>query len=515
MPVATHIPGRLASVAEVQRQIPGNENGYGGFVTQAAMRLELENTDGQLDELPDFYQWRDRRIQLFAGLTTRGPSGREIPPPLADFIHQYDGRCVNLEVGRNQLTVTVEEGVKRLDRPIQENLYLGQGGSTGGPGLAGLPIPLTYGPCRQITPTFIDQLLLIAQVHETEVKSIFVYDRGVALTFINNMATYAELEALVAFSGEEGPAADLHPGEYATCLAVGCFRLGGQPVGIVTADVDGDGRASGAPVWDGNAVWNGGAQWDAQGTVSHARYLGAVVSRVLGRVGFDSSEISPANDQFDVLYPFEVGLHVPSSQRSTARELLTTLVTGVGAVITRNRIGEMLLLALEEPAPSPKIIINSGMIARDGIERIALPYGAAWAKIRLQYNLNWSPMQADSIEATVSGDAKDFLLRPASFVEKVNDETAAVLPDRPPLIIESLLRFENDANMVAGRLLRVYSKARQLYNVRVHGINFILELLDTVQISYPRYGLNDGRNMLVMRIIERPGQYETELHLFG
>jgi hypothetical protein len=518
IPASSHIEGRLASSIQVERQIPGDANGYGGFVTQAVSRLSIQNLDGLLDALPDIYQWRDRPIQLLAARTTRSVAGREMAPAMSEFSLQFDGKCVNLEVDRDALEITVEEGTKRLDRPAQNNLYIGSGGIDGGEDLVGVPRPMIYGFCRNVTPTMVDQLLLIAQVHDGGINGIpAVYDRGVKLIEKRDCATYGELEALVADVGDPDASFDIGPGEYATCLAAGCFRLGGSPVGTVTADVRGDGQASGPVFWTGGKTWKGGKLWAGRSGTAYARYVGEIFRRImLNRANYTEAEIDQIRlTQFDQENPFEVGVYVSSADRITVRELITQLLSSIGAIAIRTRFGHTSLMVLEPPAPDPVLTIDSYMIAQDGIDRIALPHGAPWPIIRQRHSINWTVQTAEQLSIEVTGAARDFAMRKASYSEYQDAILGAVLPDRPPLIIDGVLINSADARTIATRLVAFYDRRFNLYRVIARGIGFRLDLLDTIKVRHSRFGLDMGKNLLVMSIIERPGRYETELFAYG
>lgn len=109
--------------------------------------------------------------------------------------------------------------------------YAGTGGIEGDARLTGIIKPYCIGVCRNIPPTLIVATLLIYQVSCSSVLAIdAVYDGRVPIAFGTvDYATYAELAA-----------ATVAPATYATCNALGLFRLGSSPVFIVTADVRGD-----------------------------------------------------------------------------------------------------------------------------------------------------------------------------------------------------------------------------------------------------------------------------------
>jgi len=515
-PASTYIEGRLAPI-EVRKGLAIDNNGrFAGVMQQSASDIALATTDGDLDELYYSYVFRDRPILVKAAKTSRD-GVREVAPPLADFISMFLGVIIDTKIDQNHLTFRVEDGMKRLDKPIQEQIYEGLGGKDGGADLRGQKPPLCYGRTLNISPTLIDALNGVYQAHDGEVKAVnAVYDKGGALDFVKDVPTYAALLALVREGEEvEGQEIDIPVGGYCTCIREGYIRLGGSPSGIVTADVEGDGINDGPVSFDGGVLFDRGVGWDQIGDRVHSRYAGGIIYRILTtRAGFKPNEIDVDRlSQFDRENPYEINLFVSSRESPTIRQVCAAIADSVGAVLVWTRQGQVKLAVLDGPAPGAVIEIDQTKMAGAGVEIVPLPYGAPWPFIRVRKNINWTVLTEDQI--ALDAPNREFLTQPASYAELVDKRIQAVLPDRPILTIESLLREESAAKTIAARILNFYSLTRGLYRVIIRGYNFRLDFFETIKIFFERYGMQNGKRLLVLEISERPSSYETELLLFG
>jgi hypothetical protein len=528
-PASTHIRGRLSPLIDIRRELPRNDEGrfFGFGLTDVTTELVLDNGDGELDSLVADYEFRDRPIRLKFARTSRTEWNSELPPPLHQFASVFEGRILNAQLSGATLKFQVEDGVKRLDKPIQQRTYTGHGGSSGGADLAGRTKPLAYGFCQDVPPTLVDALRGIYQFHDGESKRVVsVSDRGVALAFTRDVETYADLEALRGFGEvEEGDIPDIGVGQYATCVREGCFRLGGRGNGKITSTVEGDGLNDGPIPWASGVFWASGVGWKPTGVRAHNRYAGGILYRIMVvRGGFAESELDLDRlKQFDDENKHRIGLYIPSGDKTTVRDACSLIADSVGAVVTRTPLGQFQLVALEGPAPGANADIGdrslphrNGTIIPEGVERLALPYGAPWHTLRIRFGINWAGAMADEEIALDALPARrEFLTRAESFAEILDKRTLVLLPDRPPLEIPSLLVDKASAEAVAARLHGFYALGRMFFRATARGLSFRLDWLQTIRLTWPRYGLQSGKRFLVVGVAERPGELETELLLFG
>ncbi len=525
-PADTWIAPRLKlSRIDVRRQLPVRDR-FSGFLAQTSASVALDDGDGELDGLLTDMVLRDRPIRIKVAPTTRTARSDEAAPALSGFATVFEGLIAGLGLDNDgALTLSVADIANRLDRPIQEQLYPGTGGRQGGPELSGVPKPLNYGWVRAATPTLVDQILLIYQIHDGEVRSALPRDRGQALAWVRDVATYEALEALTVAGQADEP--DIDSGQFATCRAQGYWRLGSQPLGTLTCDVEGDGLHDGPIKFDGGVLFDGGIGFDAPGSDTYNRYAGGMIFRILTTRGYISPDGIDLDRirQFDRENPFELGLSIPSSERPTVREVCTAIADSVGAVILRSQAGKITLRALLGPAKGSSINVGrfedqtdrrvQATLAPDGLERMALPWGAPWPKVRARYDVTWTPQDADAVVADATDEEREQAIRPARYASAEDAALAAILPDRELLDLPTLLRYRADAITVAARVRDFYAHRWALWRATCRGLSFRLDPLDTAQVIHPRFGLTEGRNLLVVGVQERPGRYETELTLFG
>ncbi|OAH42764.1 hypothetical protein AX777_05870 [Sphingobium yanoikuyae] len=121
-----------------------------------------------------------------------------------------------------------------LKKEVLKASYAGTGAAEGQEGYKGQLKPFTVGLCENIEPPQIDTVYLVHQYHgygPTE-DVVAVYEN--ALTLGPARHTVASYEQLIGLTAEQLPS-----GTWAKAPAVGMYRLGGQAIGKVTADVIG------------------------------------------------------------------------------------------------------------------------------------------------------------------------------------------------------------------------------------------------------------------------------------
>lgn len=517
-PADTFIPPWLeAGEIRIKRELPATGERLRGFVAATAAQLVLAGGDGALDALLTDEVMRDRPVRLKRAPTTRLPHGVEQPPALGGFALAFAGRCTNASMDQaGRVTVLVADDLSRLDRPLQQYLYPGTGGIQGGKDLEGKPRPLNYGLCPGALPTLVDALRGIYQIHDGQYLSLVVRDRGLALTQVGDVDSYEALEALTTEGEVDQPA--IRAGQVMLCRRRGYFRLGGAPAGKVTCDVEGDGLFDRPVGYQGGVLWGGSVGYAIPGADTYSRHAGGILFRILWtRAGFDPAEIDLTRiKQFDAASPWEMGLSVPSGERPTVREACTRLADSVGAVILRNREGQIVPRLLERPGTSSTVQILPLNRAAAPIERLALPWGAPWPEVRVTYARQWAPLTADELSVELDGTGlAEVLTREHAMVFAADPDLAALLPDRAPLELDSLLVRQADAQALAQRLLAFYGAIWNAWRLGCRGIAFRADPLSTVVVTDPRHGLAAGVPLLVCAAEERPGDNATELVLVG
>ena len=219
-PAATWVPGKLSGNFNYEvRLFAGAGPAQGGSGSLGI--LELADPDGELDDLR-VLGWDGAPIELRRGEPSAAFSTFTTVAKLTTAGIRYNLR--KKEILLRDLAWQLGTAELHGER------YGGTGGADGDATLKGRIKPYCIGSVFNITPVQINATSLIYQASFTSVLAIdAVRDGGAALTDDGDHATYAALDA-----------ASVASGHFATCEALGLFKVGAAPVFILTADVRGD-----------------------------------------------------------------------------------------------------------------------------------------------------------------------------------------------------------------------------------------------------------------------------------
>ena len=550
-PAMTEIYGQLAPVRLDRNLDTSNGGRFGPVANSAVGVLTLNNNDGSLDDLDTSVAIVGRDVRISAGALSRSPAGVETVGGGAatfDVLGTEDGDDLVTELSeqiaiettgssvlhgfgpiftgvvestawsRSELQIKVRDARLRLERPVQRHTYSGAFGFDGTPEMEGMTRPLAFGRCTGIEPVLVDPILLIYQYHDGETLEIqAVYDGGLKLERAATARSYAEMAAFVAPSGDD-PDGDFPLGSYVGCPIVGCFRLAGPAERQVTADVRGSGGASSLvePFSDGT-FFTDGTGWEAAGRKLHANNVAGILLRILIDHG-DLSEKSVAVEQLRqiaVELPYDGGLFFAAGESSSVLDAASQLTLSLGCVLIRAKDGRYQLRRLAPPTDVPVLIIRDDMIVPDSLERQALAYRIPWTDWEVSFARNWTPLSETEIFSAVERERRIGLTRTSQITRITNDIVAAIYPERATARIDTVLTKHGDAREVGNRHVALHAHGRVSFALRAMGIAYRLELLDTVRVVSPRFGLDQGRNMLVIEVGEDGDAIETRLRLFG
>lgn len=322
--------------------------------------------------------------------------------------------------------------------------------------------PLTLGNVANATPKLVNPFRLVYQVSVAAVASIAVFDGGVPLTSGGDHPT---LSALLG--------ATIAPGSFATCLALGLFRLGGTAVYGITADV---------------------LEAGAAGERSAAR----VAARMLARLG-----LTYDTDSFDALdadAPAEVGLFV--SDESEALDLVQRVLGSVGAWLVPTSQGVLRAVRLEAPAGEPVTTLG---LRELGPNTSFTPSAAAasegrgvpaWSVV-LQYGRSWTVQDAGGLAGNVGTSRKAFVTEEWRKATAQDASVKTAHPLAPELTFETLLVDAADAATEAARRLALWKVRRDVIVADLAAGLARRELGDIVAITMPRLGYDAGRLFVV------------------
>ena len=217
-----------------------------------------------------------------------------------------DGTLVDLATMRVErfamedfaLGLTLSVDPEPFEADVLFNEYAGTTGIEGGANLKGTPKPWVFGRALNVEPVFIDEIDNVFQVSAYGPVSAIpaIYERGASFgTSVGDFADYAALVAEV-----------LAPGQWATCLALGLFRLGAPPAGVITCDVDGD------------------------TTVGFLRRTGAIIKEVARRLGLSASINATSFDALDTAVARNVNIVI--NQQTSLLDLARRMARACNAV---------------------------------------------------------------------------------------------------------------------------------------------------------------------------------------
>lgn len=441
--------------------------------------IEIINSDAALDNIIQSYAVDGRRVQVRFG---------PYMGAYEDFAIIADMIAVGWQPGEEIVRLPLRDAAYGLDLPLQENLYGGTGDADGTVELAGKPKPLCYGQVSNITPVFLVPLHLIYQVHDGQINAVStVYDRASALTLDTSIgaggdfANYADLVA-----------ASVGVSKFATCLALGLFKLGSSPEGLITADVLGD--------MTGNV---------------YTDRLDQIVLRIMyDRAGVDPLIVDEGTFIGTSAIGGPMGVFFSQNEPVSATAAIDGLIGslaawwGASSITGKLRAGRLLVPESIEPS----YFLDQYDVLSVEPEAKPIP---RWRQ-RVAYAPNWTVQRGEDLNAAISDDRRQLLSEPFSVVTQ-SDATIKIrhIIAQDPDVVLTFLRDEADAQTVANLLQQLYGVERQIYRVVTKFAGLEIDLGDCVNFSYPRFGLDSGSNFIVIGRSPDVGRGTVELRIWG
>lgn len=436
--------------------------------TYAEAIKELPAFEATLSEV-----FTGRSLPSYGELTVYNPSGS-----LDDWLNDgWDGRAITLSIGaptwnrpdfrpiltgvvadidapsRDTLALKLRDKAHLFDKPIQTSLI---GGTTAN---KEQPIPLAFGQCFNVEPVLIDAATHTYQVHDGQIEAITaVRDNGVSVANTPN-------------------------------LGAGTFTLSGAPAGRITADVKG-------------AKPSGSYLVTAADIVQHL----AIARGGLTAADIDATSITALN----TAAAQTLGLYV--RERRNLIDVIDDLTASVGAFWSFDRTGLLYLGRLEAPAGTPVQTLIADDIEAESIGMVerALPV----ASLRLGYQKNWTPQDADALAGAVGESDRALYAAPYS-VAKATNSVSTMHPLAPnPDVIETLIVSSSDATAEASRRASLAGTVRSRVRATVFARAMALHLGDVVDLTHPRFGYASGELAVVVGLRERPLDNRVELELW-
>lgn len=483
--------------------------GQGPMVTgriAAGGELELDNSEGQLDDLLDAQVVDGRQVQVWAA----GWDRTGAYPAWSEYGLVYVGTAGQWRHAGTSVVLALDSLNRRLRKGIGTRFYYGAGLQSGDPDLAELSRQQVYGLCYNIPVTIVTEADLICQVHDDAVGDILaVYDKAVELQKGGNRSTYNGIRE-----------AEPNEGTYATSLQTGYLKLGDQPVGRLTADVDGDKAANrelSSEAWSDGTLWSDGTGWTSLFSRLPVRSTAQAIWRILeDRAEFGPSEINEgAFFRLDKAQPGLIGYFVPAGDGGSIEDHIAAIAAAAGACVGPDRYNRTTIVRLQAPSDNAAVVLDTRNIPEGGVERLTAPWGTPPYQYRINYRRNWTVMDPSELEDTVGQTRRRHLSRPSLASIGSDDTIRDLFPSAPARTIDSYFNELSDAQAERARLLATFTAQAILVSVKAKGVLGRCDIGQTVHLTWDRHGLDAGRFMVVVAVEDDLLGQLTTLTLFG
>lgn len=338
---------RLISAGNFETNVPYLPE-QGRRAQSAVASIEAINADGYFDEFQSKRTTDGLIVQAHVG---------EVNGYARQHILAYEalGRSVTADLDR--AVFEIDTVASLLDRSALIEVYDGVGGSSGDANLAGKFVPLCFGECFNISPDL-----------ESFGNLVFRVNAGAVL----DITTVKDMGAPLIWDGVDHPdysslaTAAVAPGFFTKSTAIGRFRLGAEPAGLVTADVRG-------------AILFGAYS---------ARTADILAALALGPARLDPSLVNLA--AFGALPTSSIGIYLDGSQPVTVADIFDALLAPFNGWYGTQRDRRLTVGVIA----SPNAIVSSWTIDDPAIysidfEEFDEPPRYAQA---VTWGRNWSPM---------------------------------------------------------------------------------------------------------------------------
>jgi len=353
-------------------------------------------------------------------------------------------------VNNDKMRIRVRDKREKLNVNAQSSFY------TSGESF-GKPKPLCVGQVFNITPILINASTHQYQVHDGEINAITqVRDNGVSVSFTAD-------------------------------LSAGTFVLSSQPSGLITCDVQG-------------AKPSGNYHVKTADIVEYLVKREALVSADLDAASFTA---------FNTKVPYTVGHYIPA--RANLISVIDKITLSSGSYWLFNRAGKMVLWQLDDVTGTASASFDADDVLDDTFSFINsdLPY--ARSAIGYQKNYTVQNNSAGSVtEANRNIYSGNNLVSFSVNSSIITSHPLALKPDA----LNSVISLIGDANTEAARVLALRNVVRFTYEATFSTGPFEIKLGDEISVIYPRFGFENGKNVIVVGLDERPASNKIKVRFF-
>ena len=431
-PASTWIPGKLSGAFNYEISLFLGADPTGGGSATVGI-LELIDPDGELDGLRTL-GWDGAPIELRRG---------EPEALFSTFATVAKLTTGGLRYSTRKKEILLRDLAHKLTQAeLHGQRYGGTGAADGDASLTGRPKPIAFGDVFNISPVLINATGLIYQVSCTSVLAIdAVKDGGAALAADADYATYALLAA-----------ASVASGHYATCKALGLFKLGAAPVYIITADVRGD-----------NDTING---------ITYPHTRASIARRIAtGRGNIrlsDPAEIDLTAFEYLEQYQSATLGYFWDAEVTKAEAIAQVMAGGLGWWTMRIN-GKLAVGQLEDPSTAVPLFSRAYPSADNdaesrGDEPAMTDYQPPRRATLVGWRRNYTPMSSNQIAGAAAADAA--ILQGASRYVTADDPwVSSGYPTAPVVTVAGGFSSQSAATLEANRQMRLLRTRREVFEI--------------------------------------------------
>ena len=227
----------------------------------------------------------------------------------------------------------------------------------------------------------------------------------------------------------------------------------------------------------------------------------------------------------DALAPYEAGYYVAPGETTSAAEVMDALLASIGGYWAFDRAGNLTVGRFDKPGPQAAPVagfVVSQPLRNDNVERSA-PFqstdGTPAFRVVVAAVKNWTVQAQSTLASSLWLGNPTFVSWVGQEFRQMRAEDLTVLYTHPlacELDFTSYLANQADALTEAKRLLALYSGRldRFKFTVKLDQATGV-SIGAVVNLTVPRWGLNNGKNFMVVGITESHETGRVTLEVLG
>lgn len=475
-PPNTRFPGLIESPVLGRVDMFDKLTTFGG-VDAGRGDLRLINAGGIIDWLLTDYAVNGQQVLVYSG----NDDARDFP---ADYTLMHSARARAAVGGWDLITIQLTDDLAKLKRPLLDKTYAGDNLlPSGTEGLAsdlkGRRKPRVYGRVQNISPYYVNTSRLIYQVSDQPASVTAAYSRGVAWAADPPYAAFADLQ---------NDALEPANSKYKVYSgAEGCFvRLGSVPSGTFTVDAE----------------------------TTETR-CGELLKTICIDAGVSPSDISADDVAHINADTSPCGVWVTDDM--TGLDAANQIASASAVYFRFNRLGTLRMGRIEPPGGTPDYTIKPHYVAAMDIVTLNdTENGAPAGSVTVEYSKNYT-VQND-LAGTAAQDRAAFAAAEWRNATDADSAIRDIYADAPDITVQSSTMDEAKAAALATTLLGQLSGRLAIeVTIKIDESQMFaaIDIGNTVHLRYPRFGLQAGRNFVIIGIVYHSAASEITLRLLG